>query len=54
MKEIIDKAKTNAQTKPIYDIKLNHMADWRYKTENNIYLKKIDCLWSFAKVKQLI
>lgn len=54
MQEIILKAKTNAQVKPVYDIKVNHQADWRLKTETNTHLRKIDCLYSFAVVKELM
>jgi hypothetical protein len=30
------------------------MADWRAKTEINIHLKKVDVIYSFARLKEQI
>lgn len=54
MKEIIGKAKINAKEKPVFDVKLNHLADWRTKTEQRVFINKLDVLHSFVVLREML
>ena len=54
MREIVEKAKFNSRTKPIFDIKLSHCAEWRLNTDETNKIKKLNVIYAFLKVKEQI
>jgi len=54
MKDIIAKARISAVQKPLNDIKLDHLANWRTKTDARIFINKLDVVFSFALLRELL